>query len=60
MLGGSFRAAKVLGLNHDLSSAFFAFSFNKPARSSASVAPSNLLSIPCEFGLQNPPTEFLS
>jgi hypothetical protein len=31
MLGGSLRAAKVLGLNHDLSSSFFAFSSNKPA-----------------------------
>ena len=31
MLGGSLRAAKVLGVNHDLSSTFFAFSSNNPA-----------------------------
>src|ERR671921_2056494 len=31
-----------------------------PHRSSATVAPINLLSIPCEYGLQNPPTPFPS
>src|SRR5215218_7335995 len=61
MLGDSLRAAKVLGLNHALPSSFFAFSSNKPAPVVRfSVAPSNLLSIPCEYGLQNPPGPFLS
>src|SRR5829696_7841930 len=58
MLGGSLRAAKVPGLNHDLSSTFSLSPPTDPHRSSASVAPSNLHSIPCEHGVQNPPTSF--